>query len=79
MLETIQSSVGSAPCDHHRNEEPMLREDTVQEILARLARCEGIKTIARELEVDWRPVKRWRQLGQWHPRQGRARPRGVTP
>lgn len=79
MLEKTQSSVGSAPCDHHRSEEPMLREDTVQEILARLARGEGIKTIARELEVDRKTVKRWRQLGQWHPRQGRARPRGVTP
>jgi len=79
MSETSQSSVGSLPCDHHRSEEPMLREDTVQEILARLARGEGIKTIARELEVDRKTVKRWRQLGQWHPRQGRARPRGVTP
>ena len=30
----------------------MLREDTVQEVLARLARGEGIKALARELGVD---------------------------
>jgi transposase len=57
----------------------MLREDTVQEVLARLARGEGVKTIARELGVDRKTVKRWRRLGQWQPRQGRARPRGLAP
>lgn len=53
----------------------MLGEDTVQEVLARLARGEGIKAIARELGVDRKTVKRWRRLGQWRPRQGRPRPR----
>ena len=57
----------------------MLREDTVQELLARLARGEGVKTIARELGVDRKTAKRWRRLGQWQPRQGRARPRGLDP
>ena len=42
----------------------MLGEDMVQEVLARLARGEGIKTIARELGVDRKTVKRWRLLGQ---------------
>ncbi|MDH5319305.1 MAG: IS21 family transposase [Nitrospira sp.] len=79
MSETSQTSVSSTPCDHHRSEEPMLREDTVQEILARVARGEGIKTIARELGVDRKTVKRWRRQGHWQPRQGRARSRGVAP
>jgi transposase len=57
----------------------MLREDTVQEVLARLARGEGVKTIARTLGVDRKTVKRWRRLGQWHPRPGRARPSGLDP
>ena len=57
----------------------MLREDTVQEILARLARGEEIKVIARELGVDRKTVKRWRRLGRWHPRQGRPRARGLDP
>lgn len=79
MSDTSPSSVGSVPCDHHGSEEPMLREDTVQEILARVARGEGIKTIARELGVDRKTVKRWRRQGQWQPRQSQARPRGVAP
>ena len=79
MPETTIHSVRSSPCITHSGEEPMLGEDTVQEVLARLARGEGIKTIARELGVDRKTVKRWRRLGQWRPHQGRPRPRGVDP
>ena len=43
----------------------MLQEDTVQEVLARLARGERIKTIARELGVDRHTVKRWRRVVGW--------------
>ncbi|MER3425225.1 MAG: transposase, partial [Nitrospiraceae bacterium] len=57
----------------------MLQEDTVQEVLARLARGERVKAIAREFGVDRKTVKRWRRLGQWQPRQGRPRPRGLDP
>src|SRR5712671_4073939 len=49
----------------------MLREDVVKEILARLARGEGVKHIARELAVDRKTVKAWRRRGAW-----RARPTG---
>jgi transposase len=57
----------------------MLQEDAVQEVLARLARGERIKTIARELDVDRKTVKRWQRLGQWRPRPGHPRRRGVDP
>ena len=79
MSETISSAVGSPPCDHHRSEELMLREDTVQEILARLARGEGVKTIARDLGVDRKTVKRWRRVGRWQPRRGHPRARELDP
>lgn len=49
MSEASQTSVSSTPCDHHRSEEPMLREDTVREILARVARGEG----SRRLPASW--------------------------
>lgn len=55
----------------------MLREDTVQEVLARLARGEGIKTIARELGMDRKTIKRWRRLGHWQPRRRGPRPCGL--
>src|SRR5262249_51235306 len=46
----------------------MLREDVVREMLARLARGEGIKRIARELGVGRKTVKAWRARGGWRPR-----------
>jgi transposase len=55
----------------------MLREDIVREVLARLARGEGVKTIARELGVDKKTVKRWRDRGAWRPRAPRARRKAI--
>ena len=56
----------------------MLREDTVKEILARLARGEGVKHIARELTVDRKTVKAWRRRGAWRPRPTGHRRRGLN-
>lgn len=53
----------------------MLREDVVREVLARLARGEPVKTIARELGIDKKTIKRWRQRGAWQPRVPRAYPK----
>ena len=50
----------------------MLREDVVREVLARLARGEHVKTIARELGVDKKTIKRWRRRGAWRPRAPRV-------
>ncbi len=63
MSEPTLHSVGFSPCITHRGEEPMLGADTIQEVLARLARGEGVKALARELGVDRKTVKRWRRLG----------------
>jgi transposase len=79
MFETSSHPVGVEPCASHRSEEPMLQEETVQEVLARLARGESVKAIARELRMDRKTVKRWRRLGQRQPGQGRPRPRSLDP
>jgi transposase len=63
----------------HSAEERMIQPEQVQEILARLARGEKIKTLARELGVDRKTIKRWRRLGGWHPRQRGRRRRQVEP
>lgn len=63
---------------HPSAEETMLREDVVRELLARLERGEGVKTIARELGVDRKTVKRWRRHGGWC-RQTRRRRRRIDP
>jgi hypothetical protein len=57
MSEAHHNPVGSDPCEPSRREEPMLQEDTVQEVLARLARGEKIKAIDRELGVERHTVR----------------------
>ena len=56
-------------------EEPMLGAELVREMVARWARGEGVKRIARELGVDRKTVKRWLRLGAWQPRQPQRRER----
>jgi hypothetical protein len=58
-------------------EAPMIREEVVREMLARLARGEGIKRIARELGVDRKTVKAWRRRGGWRPRPPGSRRRAL--
>src|SRR5262245_14666025 len=73
-MESAVRSVGSPSGDQFPAEERMLREDVVREMLARLARGEGIKRIAREVGVDRKTVKAWRARGGWRPRPaGRRR------
>ncbi|MGQ0811278.1 MAG: hypothetical protein ACT4OO_08645 [Nitrospiraceae bacterium] len=77
MSETTSAPAGSMPCDHHRSEELMLREDTVQEMLARLARGERVKTIARDLshiihDGSWRNRQDARRDGRAEPRETEA-------
>ncbi len=78
-METIVHPVGSLPRSDRSAEGMMLREDVVQAILARLARGEGVKRIARELGVDRTTVKRWQRRGQWRPRPSRPRPSPLDP
>lgn len=52
----------------------MLKEDVVREIISRLERFEKIKSIARELGVDRKTIKRWQRMGGWR-RQKRQRAR----
>jgi len=70
-MEAQGSPVGSPSAGTNPTEVRMLREDVVREIVARLARGEGVKRIAREVGVDRKTVKAWRQRGGW-----RARPAG---
>lgn len=76
-METEVRPIGSPSGIESPTEEPMIREDVVREMLARLARGEGIKRIARELGVDRKTVKAWRQRGGWRPRPTGQRRRAV--
>jgi transposase len=67
-----RTDVGSTPVPGAPMEGWMLREDVVREVLARLARGEHVKAIARELGVDKKTIKRWRQRGTWQPRAPRV-------
>ena len=67
--------VVSLPRESGPAEEQMLRGDLVREIVARKARGQGVKRIARELGVDRKTVKRWLRLGGWQPRRPQPRRR----
>ena len=58
-MDDQRTEVGSTPALGAPVEGWMLREDVVREVLARLARGEHIKTVARELGVDKKTIKRW--------------------
>jgi transposase len=76
-METETRSIASPSGVDIPTEVPMVREDVVREMLARLARGEGIKRIARELGVDRKTVKGWRRRGAWRPRPAGGRRRAV--
>ncbi len=71
-MDDQRTDVGSTPVAGAPVEGWMLREDVVREVLARLARGEQVKAIARELGVDKKTIKRWRQRGAWRPRTPRV-------
>ena len=74
-METTSGFIGSPSGAPAPTEVGMLKADVVQEILARLARGEGVKRIARELAVDRKTVKAWRRRGAWRARPAGARVR----
>ena len=76
-METTTEFVGSSSGALAPTEVGMLKADVVQEILARLARGEGVKRVARELSVDRKTVKAWRRRGAWRART--SAPRAAPP
>ncbi len=72
MDDVTRAGLASTPT-HALRGEPVLKEQQVQEILARVARGEPVLGIARALGVDPKTVRAWRGRGGWRPR--RARPR----
>lgn len=76
-MDETQRDVGSTAASATPVEGWMLREDIVREVLARLARGEHVKAIARELGVDKKTIKRWRQRGAWRPRAPRVYARAI--
>ena len=76
-MDDQATDVGSTPVPGAPVEGWMLREDVVREVLARLARGEHVKTIARELGVDKKTIKRWRQRGAWRARTPRVYPKAI--
>jgi transposase len=76
-MDDQAKDVGSTPVLGAPVEGWMLREDVVREVLARLARGEHVKAIARELGVDKKTIKRWRHRGGWQPRAPRVYPKAI--
>lgn len=65
-MEETAVKVSLPPTTLESAEGLMLKEAEVREVLSRLRRGEKIKTIARELGVDRKTIKRWRRVGGWY-------------
>jgi len=76
-MEERLDRVVSLPRESGLAEELMLKGDLVREMVARKARGEGVKRIARELGVDRKTVRRWLRLGSWQPRRSQLRRRPI--
>ena len=76
-MDDPQRDVGSTAATDTPVEGWMLREDIVREVLARLARGECVKAIARELGVDKKTIKRWRARGEWRPQTTAAQAKAI--
>jgi len=68
--ETMRAPVGLLATAASR-EAPVLKEQQVQEVLARLARGESVLGIGRALGIDPKTVRAWRARGRWRARQPR--------
>ena len=72
MVEAGQALV-ALPATLTSSEAPVLKEQVVEEVLARLARGETVVGVARAFAIDPKTVRAWRARGQYAPRQGRPR------
>lgn len=63
----------------HAPEVPVLKEQMVEEVLARLARGEPVRTVARALDLDPKTVRGWRRRGAYRPRRPRVRSSILAP
>jgi len=71
MEESERMSVAS-PVTDQVPEAPMLKEQVVEEVLARLRKGESVVGLAREYGVDPKTIRAWRQRGAYRPRERRA-------
>ncbi|MGH7549080.1 MAG: IS21 family transposase [Gemmatimonadales bacterium] len=68
MDDVTRAGLASTPTRALRGE-PVLKEQQVQEVLARVARGEPVLGIARALGIDPKTVRAWRARGGWRPRR----------
>jgi len=67
------------PTTGHSSEAPVVKEQVVEEVLARLARGEPVLRVARAWDLDPKTVRAWRRRGAYRPRQPRRRSSILAP
>jgi transposase len=73
MDDTSRAGSLALPATTPSREALVLKEQQVQEVLARLARGEPVLRVADGLGIDPKTVRAWRARGTWQPRQPRQR------
>ena len=71
MEEFERLSVASTVTDQVP-EAPMLKEQVVEEVLARLRQGESVVGLARAYGVDPKTIRAWRKRGSYRPREARS-------
>lgn len=67
------------PATGSSSEAAVLKEQVVEDVLARLARGEPVLRVARAWDLDPKTVRGWRRRGAYRPRQPRRRPSILAP
>ena len=60
-------------------EAPVLKEQVVEEVLARLRRGESVSGLARAYDVDPKTIRAWRARGGYRARTPRTVPSAIDP
>ena len=78
-MEEVERTGLTCPGIAQTQEAPVLKEQVVEEVLARLCRGETVLGLARAYDVDPKTIRAWRARGAYRPRRPRAYPSALTP
>ena len=78
-MSEVEGSVVALRVTPEPAEMPVLKEEMVEIVLARLARGEKVLQVARALELDPKTVRAWRARGRYMPRAPRPRRSRLDP
>ena len=78
-MEELRGMALASSVTDQAPEAPMLKEQVVEDVLARLRRGTAVLALAREYGVDPKTIRAWRDRGGYRPRERRPYPSALAP